>query len=183
MQPRALIRVHRLQRQLAPLKPPAAATCKLSARQGASNSAQSDATLPPARATLNPAEFYQLLASHNIEFFCGVPDSLLADFASLVEDHAPRDRHVITPNEGNAIAAAAGYHLATRRTALVYLQNSGLGNAINPLLSLADPQVYAVPMLLLIGWRGEPGQHDEPQHMVQGAAYASDSVRSNTPLN
>jgi phosphonopyruvate decarboxylase len=75
---------------------------------------------------------------------------------------------VITSNEGSAIALAAGYHMATGKSPLVYLQNSGLGNIVNPVMSLAVPQVYSIPMLLLVGWRGEPGKRDEPQHIVQG---------------
>jgi phosphonopyruvate decarboxylase len=75
---------------------------------------------------------------------------------------------MITANEGNAIGVAAGYHLATEKTAMVYLQNSGLGNIVNPVMSLAVPGVYSIPMLLLVGWRGEPGKRDEPQHRVQG---------------
>lgn len=78
------------------------------------------------------------------------------------------DKHVITSNEGAAIAMAAGYHLATGKNPMVYLQNSGLGNIVNPVMSLAVPAVYSIPMLLLIGWRGEPGKRDEPQHRVQG---------------
>ena len=84
------------------------------------------------------------------------------------QDTIPADRHVIAANEGSSIALAVGYHLATQKNPLVYMQNSGFGNAVNPLLSLAHPNVYSIPMLLLIGWRGEPGKKDEPQHMVQG---------------
>ena len=76
--------------------------------------------------------------------------------------------HLINANEGSAIGWATGYHLATGNIALVYMQNSGLGNAINPLVSMADEAVYSIPMLLLIGWRGEPGVKDEPQHVKQG---------------
>ena len=86
-----------------------------------------------------------------------MPDSLLAHLCSYVTDHALPGNHVITANEGTAIATAAGHHLATGKVPVVYLQNSGLGNCVNPLLSLADPAVYSIPMLLLIGWRGEPG--------------------------
>lgn len=76
--------------------------------------------------------------------------------------------HIITTNEGQAIGLAAGYHMATGKYPLVYLQNSGLGNVVNPIMSLATPNVFSVPMLLMMGWRGEPGKRDEPQHLVQG---------------
>ncbi|XP_045177354.1 phosphonopyruvate decarboxylase-like isoform X1 [Mercenaria mercenaria] len=119
---------------------------------------------------LDPAVFYNQLKAKNIDFFCGVPDSLLKDFCAYVTDNAPASNHVITANEGNSVALASGYHLATGKSALVYLQNSGLGNTVNPLMSLAVPAVYSIPMLLLIGWRGEPGKRDEPQHRSQGQA-------------
>lgn len=119
---------------------------------------------------IEPAAFFEALKRHDLSFFTGVPDSLLKDLCAYVTDHVPADHHVITANEGSAVALAAGYHLATNRIPVVYLQNSGLGNAINPLLSLADPAVYAFPMVLVIGWRGEPGVKDEPQHVAQGQA-------------
>jgi len=119
---------------------------------------------------LNPKEFYESIRTHNMEFFCGVPDSLLKDFCAYVTDVTPKSNHVITANEGQAVALAAGYHMATGKAAVVYLQNSGLGNIVNPLMSLAVPGVYSIPMLLLVGWRGEPGKRDEPQHVVQGQA-------------
>ena len=93
---------------------------------------------------------------------------MLKQLCLCIDDIHPKERHVIAANEGNAIALAAGYHLATGKTPLVYMQNSGLGNSVNPLLSLCDPDVYSIPMLLLIGWRGEPGIIDEPQHIKQG---------------
>jgi len=114
-------------------------------------------------------DFLQALKSRGVGFFSGVPDSLLQNFCACLADHVSAREHLIAANEGGAIAAAIGYHLATGRTPLVYMQNSGLPNALNPLLSLADPQVYAIPMLLLIGWRGEPGTVDEPQHGKLGA--------------
>nr|CAD7408842.1 unnamed protein product [Timema poppensis] len=156
---------------------------------------------------LDPADFYRALQNIGIEFFCGVPDSLLKgetqeknkcswneiskkrmwknsldrvsneqvlkessleDFCAFVTTNVPEENHVITANEGNAIGLAAGYHLASGKAGLVYLQNSGIGNTVNPLLSLAAPEVYSIPMLLLIGWRGEPGKRDEPQHILQG---------------
>jgi len=112
--------------------------------------------------------FYDALIRQGIDFFTGVPDSLLKHFSAYVADHADPNRHIIAANEGGAIALACGYHLATNRVGLVYMQNSGQGNAVNPLVSLADSHVYSIPMLLLIGWRGEPGKHDEPQHLKQG---------------
>ncbi|XP_074617354.1 phosphonopyruvate decarboxylase-like isoform X1 [Acropora palmata] len=119
---------------------------------------------------LNPQDFYDALRMHGMDFFCGVPDSLLKDFCAYVTAVAPKSHHVITSNEGQAIALAAGYHMATGRAGVVYLQNSGLGNIVNPVMSLAVPNVYSIPMLLLLGWRGEPGKRDEPQHMIQGQA-------------
>ncbi|CAG2053871.1 unnamed protein product [Timema podura] len=163
---------------------------------------------------LDPADFYRALQNIGIEFFCGVPDSLLKDFCAFVTTNVPEENHVITANEGNAIGLAAGYHLASGKAGLVYLQVItgvgqqvlmslmlphefdtlvqslvglstelrvlgsipdmaekfiiGIGNTVNPLLSLAAPEVYSIPMLLLIGWRGEPGKRDEPQHILQG---------------
>lgn len=117
---------------------------------------------------LSPKKFFETLAEAGIGFFAGVPDSLLKDFCAFVTDHAPRERHVITVNEGSAVALAMGHYLATGEAGLVYMQNSGLGNAVNPLTSLASPDVYGIPMLFVIGWRGEPGVKDEPQHVQMG---------------
>jgi phosphonopyruvate decarboxylase len=117
---------------------------------------------------LDPRAFFEALKEAGIEFFAGVPDSLLKAFCAYVTDHASPGHHVIAANEGGAVALGVGYHLQTGGIPLIYMQNSGLGNAVNPLLSLVDPDVYAVPMLLLIGWRGEPGVGDEPQHVKQG---------------
>ena len=122
---------------------------------------------------LPPDVFYKQLNERGFDFFTGVPDSLLKDFCGYVADNHPVDKHIIAANEGTAVAIAAGYHMATRKFPLVYLQNSGLGNTINPLLSLVHPKVYKIPMLLLIGWRGEPGKKDEPQHVVQGKVMNS----------
>lgn len=100
-------------------------------------------------------------------FFTGVPDSLLSKFSACVM--AQKDlRHMIAANEGNAVGLAIGEYLATGKPSVVYMQNSGLGNTVNPLTSLASPDVYGIPMMLIIGWRGEPGVHDEPQHVQQG---------------
>jgi len=113
-------------------------------------------------------EFYESLNQNGVNFYTGVPDSLLKDICSYISDNAPKEKHVISANEGGAVALATGYYLATTKLPLVYMQNSGFGNTINPLLSLADPKVYSIPMLLVIGWRGEPGVKDEPQHVKQG---------------
>lgn len=113
-------------------------------------------------------QFFEELKNAGLEFYAGVPDSLLKNFCFYVADHLPVSQHVITANEGSAIGLATGYHLATGKVPVVYLQNSGLGNTINPLLSIADPEVYGIPIILIIGWRGEPGFKDEPQHVKQG---------------
>ena len=110
----------------------------------------------------------KILKKNNSDFFTGVPDSLLKDICAFITDNSLPDKHIIAANEGNAVSLGIGYHLATKKIPLIYLQNSGLGNVINPLLSLADPDVYSIPMLLLIGWRGEPNIKDEPQHLKQG---------------
>lgn len=117
---------------------------------------------------LSCAAVYEQIRGQGLTFFAGVPDSLLKDFCAYVTDHVPKEDHVITANEGNAIALAVGHFLGSGEPAVVYMQNSGIGNAVNPLLSLADPDVYSIPMLLVIGWRGEPGHKDEPQHVKQG---------------
>jgi phosphonopyruvate decarboxylase len=121
--------------------------------------------------------FYDLLIQRGVRFFTGVPDSLLKSFCAYITDHSDAAHHSIAVNEGTAIALASGFHLATGAIPLVYMQNSGIGNAVNPLLSLADAEVFRIPMLLVIGWRGEPSDdplrpaaHDEPQHIKQGKA-------------
>ena len=119
---------------------------------------------------INCKAFYDSLVKNEIYFFTGVPDSLLKYFCAYVTDNTPEEKNIIAANEGNSIALATGYYLATKKFALVYMQNSGLGNTVNPLISLADKEVYSIPMLLLIGWRGEPGIKDEPQHMKMGKA-------------
>jgi phosphonopyruvate decarboxylase len=117
--------------------------------------------------TIAPARFFDWLTARGVNFFTGVPDSLLKHFCAYVDDNAG-ERHVIAANEGAAVALACGYHLATGGVALVYMQNSGQGNTINPLLSLADAEVYGIPLLMLVGWRAGPGVKDEPQHVKQG---------------
>ena len=112
----------------------------------------------------------ELISALDAEFFAGVPDSKLRPLVDYLMDTygANGPVHMIAANEGSAAALAAGYHLATGKMPLIYLQNSGLGNTINPLLSLLHKEVYAIPCIFVIGWRGEPDLHDEPQHLVQG---------------
>jgi len=117
---------------------------------------------------INPKIFFNDLKKENITFFTGIPDSLLKSFCAYIADNSESNSHIIAANEGGAISLGVGYHLATNKVPLIYMQNSGLGNAINPLLSIADKEVYAIPMLLMIGWRGEPHVEDEPQHKKQG---------------
>lgn len=112
--------------------------------------------------------FYNTLKKEGVELFTGVPDSLLKDFCAFITDHSDARHNIIAANEGAAVGIAAGHYLATSRIPVIYMQNSGIGNAVNPLMSLADDKVYSIPMLLIIGWRGEPGVHDEPQHVRQG---------------
>lgn len=118
---------------------------------------------------VSPELFIKSLQGNGVNFFAGVPDSLLKNVCAYITDNVSADRNIITANEGSAVGVAAGHYLATRELPLVYMQNSGIGNAVNPLLSLADEKVYSIPVLLMIGWRGEPGVHDEPQHVKQGA--------------
>jgi len=115
-----------------------------------------------------PQRVVDELTDLGVDFYAGVPDSLLKEFGKHVMATLPREQHVITANEGAAVALAMGHYLRTGDPGVVYLQNSGFGNLINPLLSLADPEVYGVPMLVIIGWRGQPGVKDEPQHVKQG---------------
>lgn len=103
-------------------------------------------------------------------FYTGVPDSQLRALCDYLIDTYGIDQkhHIIAANEGNCTALAAGYHLATGKVPVVYMQNSGEGNIINPVASLLNEKVYAIPMVFIIGWRGEPSVHDEPQHIYQG---------------
>lgn len=117
---------------------------------------------------ISPKFFYDTLASCGIDFYTGVPDSLLKNLCAYITDHADAAHNIIAANEGGAMGLAAGHYLATGRIPVVYMQNSGEGNIINPLASLTDRDVYNIPVLLVIGWRGKPGVHDEPQHVKQG---------------
>ena len=116
------------------------------------------------------AEFLiDLFEQHGVDFFTGVPDSQLKPFCNcLMERYGISDRHMIAANEGNCVGLAAGYHLATGKIPCVYLQNSGIGNIVNPVASLLNEKVYAIPSVFVVGWRGEPGVKDEPQHIFQG---------------
>lgn len=117
---------------------------------------------------ISPAFFIEKLRESGVDFFAGVPDSLLKNMCAYITDHFDAAHNIITANEGAAVGLAAGHYLATGQPACVYMQNSGEGNIINPLASLTDQEVYNIPVLLLIGWRGRPGVHDEPQHVKQG---------------
>ena len=117
---------------------------------------------------ISPKFFVEELGRYGIDFFAGVPDSLLKNICAYIADNMDARHNIIAANEGAAVALAAGYHLASGRAGVVYMQNSGEGNIINPLASLTDREVYNIPVLLLIGWRGRPGVHDEPQHVKQG---------------
>lgn len=114
-------------------------------------------------------KFISQFKKNEIEFFTGVPDSQLKPLCDyLINTYEISNKHIIAANEGNAVALAAGYHLSTGKIPCVYLQNSGLGNIINPTASLLNDKVYAIPCVFVVGWRGEPNVHDEPQHVFQG---------------
>ncbi len=116
---------------------------------------------------LDQEKVFHILAEYGVSFFTGVPDSYLNGFCNYALKNCG-NRHIIAANEGNAVGIASGHYFASREIPLVYMQNSGMGNAINPLASLADKAVYSVPMVLLIGWRGQPDTGDHPQHELQG---------------
>ena len=117
---------------------------------------------------IRPEFFIEALREKGIDCFAGVPDSLLKNICAYITDHFDAAHNIIAANEGAAVGLAVGHYLATGQPACVYMQNSGEGNIINPLASLTDQEVYNIPVLLLIGWRGRPGVHDEPQHVKQG---------------
>ena len=117
---------------------------------------------------IDPVRAVEVLSDAGVSLFTGVPDSLLKEINTVIETTLPGSTHIPAPNEGAAIGVAAGHYLATGGVALVYLQNSGLGNAVNPLASLTSRDIYGIPAVLLIGWRGQPGVLDEPQHSHQG---------------
>ncbi len=122
---------------------------------------------------LDQKKVFETLQAHGVSYYVGVPDSYLNGFCNYALQHYPK-QNIITANEGNAVALAAGHYLATKEISLFYMQNSGEGNAVNPLASLADKDVYAIPMILLIGWRGQGNSEpNHPQHKLQGEITTS----------
>lgn len=113
-------------------------------------------------------QLFESLDEKGVKFFTGVPDSLLNNFCLYLVNNIPEGQHVMAANEGNAVAIAAGNYMATGNIPVVYMQNSGIGNATNPLLSLTHDCVYGIPMILVIGWRGDPAINDHAQHKKQG---------------
>ena len=116
---------------------------------------------------INPETLIIKLKEIGVTFFTGVPDSLLNDFCLALESLCGNN-NIIAANEGNAIGIAAGHYIATGNIPVVYMQNSGIGNAMNPLILLAHKNVYSIPMILVIGWRGDPSVKDHMQHKKQG---------------
>lgn len=116
---------------------------------------------------INSQELFKLFIKNKINFFSGVPDSILKDFLNILE-LKKKLTNITCVNEGSAVSLAIGNYLGTKKVGLVYMQNSGLGNAINPLISIAEKTVYSIPLVLLIGWRGSPNSKDEPQHIAKG---------------
>ena len=115
---------------------------------------------------INADNLYKFFLKKKIDFFTGVPDSVLRNFTNKLPNNSKN--HLMAVNEGSAVSIGIGYYLSKKKLPCVYFQNSGLGNAINPLISIASKEVYSIPMCLLIGWRGAPGQNDEPQHKAKG---------------
>ena len=117
---------------------------------------------------IDAEQFIKNLKKLDINFFSGVPDSLMSEFSKSLHFDFKDENHIISTNEGSALGICMGYNLATGKVPLIYMQNSGLGNFINPYASLLHKNIYDIPFILLIGWRGEPGVLDEPQHNFQG---------------
>lgn len=117
---------------------------------------------------IDTKDFFMHLVQCGFDFFTGVPDSLLKSLCACICDNSDKAKNITAANEGNAVGLASGYYLAKGKPAVVYMQNSGIGNAVNPLLSLTDREVYSIPLLMIVGWRGEPDTTDEPQHRKQG---------------
>jgi len=117
---------------------------------------------------IDAKNLFLFLKKNKINFFTGVPDSVLKNFIYILDSNKKKVKHIIAANEGSAVALAAGNYLSTKKPALVYMQNSGLGNAINPLISICHSKVYSIPLILMIGWRGSPKENDELQHKLKG---------------
>ena len=119
---------------------------------------------------MDAQKFLNILEDLGDGFYSGVPDSLLSPFIDALMDRydGVSDKHIVAANEGAAVGLAVGHYLATARSGIVYMQNSGIGNAVNPICSLLHEKVYSIPVIFVIGWRGEPGEKDEPQHVFQG---------------
>ena len=116
---------------------------------------------------IDPKELLKAFLKEKISFFSGVPDSVLRNFTELLDSNK-KIKHIVGVNEGSSLSINIGNYLSTKKLGLVYLQNSGLGNIVNPIVSVADKEVYSIPIVLLIGWRGAPNTKDEPQHLTQG---------------
>jgi len=117
---------------------------------------------------IDAKKLFLFLKKSKINFFTGVPDSILKNFIYFLDTKKKKLKHIVAANEGSAVALAAGNYMSTKKLALVYMQNSGLGNAINPLISICHSRVYSIPLVLMIGWRGSPNEFDEPQHQLKG---------------
>ena len=116
---------------------------------------------------INVDSIIDLLKKNNSNFFAGVPDSILKELSSSLQNKDKKN-HIIATNEGSAVSLGIGHYLSTKNIPCVYMQNSGLSNALNPLISIAHKKVYSIPLVLIIGWRGSPRFKDEPQHNVKG---------------
>lgn len=116
---------------------------------------------------ININSLINLLKKNNSDFFTGVPDSVLKELSAFLQNKSKKN-HIISTNEGSAVSLGIGYYLSTKKIPVIYMQNSGLSNALNPLISIAHEKVYSIPLILVIGWRGSPRFKDEPQHNVKG---------------
>ena len=116
---------------------------------------------------INVKSLFNLFKKNKIDFFSGVPDSILKELSFFLENKDKKN-HMIAANEGAAVSIGVGNYLSTKKIPCIYMQNSGLSNALNPLISIADKKVYSIPLILIIGWRGSPKFDDEPQHLVKG---------------
>ena len=112
-------------------------------------------------------DLLKVLIKNKVNFFTGVPDSVLKELSFFLQNKNKKN-HIIATNEGSAISIGIGHYLSTKKVPCIYMQNSGLSNALNPLISIAHKKVYSVPLILIIGWRGSPNIKDEPQHNVKG---------------